>query len=119
MNASQSNIAELTNIAEEVGATVIEGNLRYPSPTGGWQLGEIDLNEYLAQHRDKKVALIIAVVDEDTEDDTYICGICGFTMNELGECPRCKMQNAENAKQLQQHSLFDEVRNLLGGDDET
>ncbi len=38
-----ANAAELANIAQEVGAEVLRGALRYPSETGGWQLGDVDL----------------------------------------------------------------------------
>jgi hypothetical protein len=34
-------------IARKFGAEVVEGNLRYPSKTGNWQLGEVDLGEHL------------------------------------------------------------------------
>jgi hypothetical protein len=33
-----ANANELATIACEVGAEVVEGDLRYPSETGGWQL---------------------------------------------------------------------------------
>lgn len=111
-----SNASELANIAQEIGAEVLEGNLTYPSDTGNWQLSEIDLSEYLARFRNKKVMVIIAPMGE-TDPDTFTCGICGFVMTELGECPRCKMQNDQNAKRWEQRALFDEVRDLLGGDE--
>ena len=38
-----ANAEELANIAEEVGAEVLRGALRYPSDSGGWQLGDVDL----------------------------------------------------------------------------
>ena len=34
----------------EVGADVLEGDLRYPSETGGWRLGDLDLSEYLDRY---------------------------------------------------------------------
>jgi hypothetical protein len=34
--------SELATIAREVGAEVLEGNLRYPS--GSWQLGDVDFD---------------------------------------------------------------------------
>ncbi len=66
-----SNAAELAAIAAEVGAEVITGVLRYPSESGGLQLGAVDLGEYLARHRDRRLVLIIAAVDEseDTVQD--------------------------------------------------
>ncbi len=38
-----TNVEELANIAEETGAEVLRGPLRYPSDTGGWQLGSQSL----------------------------------------------------------------------------
>jgi hypothetical protein len=34
--------------------------------------------------------LIIAPIGE-AEPPTYTCGVCGFVMNEVGECPRCRV----------------------------
>ncbi len=52
------NADELANIAEETGAEVLRSDvaipmalyprpLRYPSETGGWQLGDLDLSAHL------------------------------------------------------------------------
>ncbi len=45
MPINPANATELATIAREVGAEVVEGNLRYPSVTGSWQLGDMDLGE--------------------------------------------------------------------------
>ena len=87
-----TNAEELANIAEETGAEVIRGPLRYPSETGSWQLGDVDLNEHLWQYRDHEVTLILAVTGE-AEPERFVCGICGFVMDELDDCPRCKLLN--------------------------
>ncbi len=116
MPVNPSNSSELANIAREVGAEVIEGDLTYPSPSGGWQVDAIDLSEYLARFKDKKVMLILAPVG-DAEEERFVCGICGFAMNSLGECPRCKLHNEEAVSGFRQRALFDEVRKLLGQDD--
>jgi len=44
-----TNAEEIANIAGETGAEVLRGPLRYPSETGGWQLGDLDLSEHLAK----------------------------------------------------------------------
>ena len=36
----------IAEFAEETGAEVLRGVLRYPSESGGWQLGDIDLSEH-------------------------------------------------------------------------
>jgi hypothetical protein len=58
------------------------GDLRYPSETGDWQLGNLDLGEYLDRYRDQRLVLIIAPVGE-AEPETYTCGICGFVMSDV------------------------------------
>ena len=37
---------ELAGIAQEIGAEVLRGTLRYPSETGSWQLGDADLSTW-------------------------------------------------------------------------
>jgi tRNA(Ile2) C34 agmatinyltransferase TiaS len=45
----------------------------------------------------------------DHEDaHKYTCDICGFAMNELGECPRCKQQIREDAQAIEDHRRLDE-----------
>jgi hypothetical protein len=73
---------ELADIARELGADVLEGTLRYPSATNGWQLGDIDLSENLDRYRDQRLVLIVAPIGE-AEPATYTCGVCGFVMNEV------------------------------------
>ena len=43
-----ANAEELANIAKETGAEVLRGPLRYPSYSGGWQLGDL-VSENLAR----------------------------------------------------------------------
>jgi hypothetical protein len=68
--------------------------LLYASETGGWQLGELDLSEYLDPYRDQRLVLIIAPMGQSAPQN-YTCGICGFVMSEVDEshreaahCPR-------------------------------
>jgi hypothetical protein len=49
-----ANVEELATIAQETGAGVLRGALRYPSESGDWQLGELDLSEHLEQYRDQE-----------------------------------------------------------------
>jgi hypothetical protein len=51
MPANPANATELATNAREVDAEVMEGDLRYPSVTGSWQLGDVDLGEYLDRQR--------------------------------------------------------------------
>jgi hypothetical protein len=59
-----ANVEEVANVAREVGAEVLRGSLTYPSETGGLQLGDLDLSEYLHKYRDCEITLIIAATGE-------------------------------------------------------
>ena len=112
-----ANAEELANIAQETGAEVFRGALRYPSESGGWQLGDVDLSEYLEKYRDREVVLIIASVGE-VGKEKVTCGICGFALNEASECPRCKLIVEETARDTQarqemREALFKEVEEIL------
>jgi len=114
-----ANAEELANIAEETGAEVLRGALRYPSYSGGWQLGDIDFSEHLAKYRDHEVVVIIASVGKagEVQKEKYICGICGFALNELRECPRCKLQIEKTARGLRvrqrRAELFREIDEIV------
>jgi len=114
-----ANAEELSTIAQEVGAEVLRGSLRYPSEGGGWQLGDVDLDEHLGKYRDREVVVIIASVGE-AEAKQITCGICGFALDEVSECPRCKLIAEETAKELKarqeaHEALFREVNEILEG----
>jgi hypothetical protein len=117
-----ANVEEVANVAREVGAEVLRGPLTYPSETGGLQLGDLDLSEYLHKYRDCEITLIIAATGE-AEEKPAVCGICGFAMGEVGECPRCKLMNEEAARQIrarqeERAALFREIEDVLRGDDD-
>ena len=105
-----ANAEEIAQIAEETGAEVLRGDLRYPSYSGGWQLGDIDLSEHFAKYRDHEIVIVIASVGKagQVERERYVCGICGFALTELGECPRCKMRIERTARGLRQRKQRDE-----------
>jgi hypothetical protein len=61
--------------------------------------------------------LIIAPIGE-AEAATYTCGICGFVMNEVGECPRCKLAAEAEVQSVSEGAdILDQVRELLDGAD--
>ena len=119
MDVDPANVQELANIALEVGADILRGDLRYPSDSGSWQLGDLDLSEYLDRYRDQQVVVIIAPLGP-APDPTYTCGICGFVMNEVGECPRCKLIIEQTAEGWRREgpALIDDVKAFLARDDD-
>jgi tRNA(Ile2) C34 agmatinyltransferase TiaS len=48
---------------------------------------------------------------------TFTCGICGFVMNDAGECPRCKLEIAERAAATvdtgEERDVIDQVADWL------
>jgi len=104
------NTEELANIAQETGAEVLRGALRCPSETGGWQLGDVDLSEHLDKYRGRDVVMIIAPTGKAGMEQ-FICGICGFVMDEAGECPRCKLVAEETAGDIESQQA--EMRRTL------
>ena len=117
-----ANAEELANIGRETGAEVIRGPLRYPSREGSWQLGDVDLGEHLWQYRDHKVTLILAMTGE-AEPERFVCGICGFVMDELGDCPRCRLLNraiagAIKAWRAGKEEMLREVEEIMRDEEE-
>jgi hypothetical protein len=113
-----ANGRELAQIAQEVGAVAIDGALRYPSETGSWQIGDVDLGEFLAQYRDHQVVLIIAPLGP-ADPDAVLCGICGFPLSEVGRCPRCALLTQDEAatirRAVDEERLLDEIEEHLAG----
>jgi hypothetical protein len=117
--ASRNLLASPTKSAP-MSSKVLSGALRYPSDTGGWQLGDPDLGEYLDRYRDRRLVLIIAPVG-DAEAAIYTCDICGFVYCERGGCPRCRLAIEEESEGLDGEEdipdILDQVRELLRGAD--
>ena len=57
-----ANAEAIAEFAEETGAEVLRGALRYPSESGGWQLGDIGFGEHLARYRAHELVIVIASV---------------------------------------------------------
>ena len=121
MYVDAANASELAKISREVGAEVLEGNLRYPSRSGSWQLGDVDLGEHLDHYRDQRLMVVLVPLGA-AEKEAVTCGICGFVMDEAGECPRCKLIAEERARELENEArerdqLFDDIQEFLEGDE--
>lgn len=116
-----ANAEELARIAEETGADVLRGRLRYPGNSCTWDLGDVALSAHLERYRDQQVTIIIAATGE-AEPETFTCGICGFVLNAAGECPRCKQINrltaaAMTAKPEEIAAILAKAREILESED--
>lgn len=112
---------QLVTTAVEAGAETLRGPLRYPSETGGWQLGDLDLSEHLCRYRDQELVVIIAATGQ-AEDDPIVCGICGFVTDEVSDCPRCKLATEKAARRIrrqqeaEQKAMLQEAEEILRDD---
>ena len=98
----KSNAEELALIAQEIGAEVIRGPVRYPSDTGDIEVGGVDIGECLYELKDQEVMLVIAPVGP-VEELPVICGLCR-TPYDGDECPTCR-QEREDAKRVIEERL--------------
>lgn len=118
-----ATLSHLAAIALQAGADVIDGTLHYPSDTGGWQIGGIDLEEYLEQFQDQRIVLIVAPLG-DNDPHAYRCQVCGTVLSEGGDCPECKRMEEEQPQYYDQWAdeqrLLRQIENNLrrqGGQD--
>ena len=119
MPTNPANATELAAIAREIGGEVLEGDLRYPSETGNWQLGDVDLGEHLDRYRDRPMMVVLVPLG-DAESETFTCGVCGLVVDSLQACPRCKMMLdeaiGEYDRQMQEREdLFEDIEDFLDG----
>ena len=89
----RENAEELASIAEEIGAEVIRGALRYPGREGGFEIGDVDIGELLYELKGQEVVIVIAPLGPVEEPPT-ICRLCR-TPYEGKECPVCKTEKGE------------------------
>jgi hypothetical protein len=49
------------------------------------------------------------------ETEPVICGICGFVMDEVQECPRCKLivEEATREVEREREELFEDIEDYL------
>ena len=99
---------ELALIAQEIGAEVIRGPVRYPSEMGDIAVGDVDIGEYLYELKDQEVMLIIAPLGP-VEELPVICGLCRTPYTD-DQCPTCKTER-EDAKRLIQRRLREDREN--------
>jgi len=96
------NAERLAAIAQEIGAEVIRGPVRYPGELGDIELGGVDIGEYLYELKDQEVMLVIAPLGPGAELP-IICGL-SRTPYKDDECPTCRVER-EDAKRVIEERL--------------
>ena len=98
----RENAEELALMAQEIGAEVIRGQVRYPSNTGDIEVGGVDIGEYLYELKGEEVMVIVAPLGP-AQEPPVICGLC-WTPYDGKECPTCKAER-EAAKRVIEERL--------------
>ena len=101
----RSNAEELAIIAQEIGAEVIRGPVRYPSEMGDIAVGDVDIGEYLYELKDQEVVLVVAPIGP-VEGLPIICGLCG-TPYQDDECPTCRTEREDAKRVIEQRLRHD------------
>lgn len=96
----RENAEELAVIAEEIGAQVIRGGVRYPGRQGGFEVGKVDIEQLPCEVEDQEVVMIVAPLGP-VEELPSICGLCG-TPYEEKECPACKAEREEAKRVIEE-----------------
>ena len=89
----KSSAKELALIAQEIGAEVIPGPVRYPSEMGDIPVGGVDIGEYPHDLKDQEAMLVIAPLGP-VEELSLICGLCR-TPYQDDECPTCRTERED------------------------
>jgi hypothetical protein len=99
---------------EEGEAEVLRGVLHRANSGRGWQVAGIDLNGFLARYLGHKVVIVVASTDKarEVEPNRVVCATCGFPLDDLGECLRCRLYTVERARQ-QREELFQEIDRIV------
>jgi hypothetical protein len=79
------------------------------------------LSEHLSKYRDCEVTVIIATTGK-AEPERVVCGVCGFVLDEVKDCPRCKqldeaIAGGMRARQEERAAMLREVEEILRGED--
>jgi hypothetical protein len=61
---------------------------------------------------------VIIAATGKAEPERFVCGICGFVMDTVGDCPRCKLLDGAiagsiRARQEERAAMLREVEEIL------
>jgi hypothetical protein len=103
----------------ESGADLLRGALRYDEKSGNWYLGDVNMTPHLARYRDHEVMIVIAPLGKADvhEEPRLVCDICGCTLDNMGDCPRCQLHFVQAARhrreRVQRDILFSEIDQIV------
>jgi hypothetical protein len=101
-----SDAEGLASAAQETGARVLRGPVRYAAREGSLHVGEVEIDELLHEMAAEEVLLILAPVGPAPEEGA-VCPL-GHRTYQGDECPQCWAEKEEAKRVLQERLLFDE-----------
>lgn len=81
-------ILKLASAAYEMKLDVMNGVLTRDT-AGRWQIGKQDLADWLANHENEELVLVLGSLDDERPVATRTCRTCGRDYTEM-ECPHCR-----------------------------
>ena len=125
--------------AERGGPELLRGVLRCEQEGASWRLGDVELASHLARYRGRCVMIVIAPLGksgarpgglavEPTDASAgesigarasahLACDICGCALDDLGDCPRCRLRLLQASSQLrariQREAFFHEIDRIV------
>ncbi|MBP7999321.1 MAG: hypothetical protein KA314_18250 [Chloroflexi bacterium] len=81
-------ILKLASMAYEMDLDVLKGIVRRDA-SGRWQVGEQDVHQWLAQHEQEDIVLVLGSLADERPVEVRTCRTCGRDYTEM-DCPHCR-----------------------------
>ena len=96
----------LASVAQEMGARVLRGPVRYAAFGGSPHVGDVEIDDLLHEMAAHEVLVIIAPLGLAREP-RLLCPLCRRAY-QGGECPVCRAEQEEAKRSQEDRLLFDE-----------
>ena len=96
----------LASAAQEMGARVLRGPVRYAAPGATLHVGDVEIDDLLHEMAAHEVLVIIAPLGLAQEPRLF-CPLCGRAY-QGGECPVCRAEQEDAKRSQEERLLFDE-----------
>ena len=96
----------LASAAQEMGASVLRGPVRYGAFGGSLHVGDVEIDDLLHEMAAHEVLVIIAPLGLAREP-RLLCPLCGRAY-QGGECPVCRAEQEEAKRLVEERLLFDD-----------
>jgi hypothetical protein len=85
----KASIRDLTKAAYKLDGRFMDGVVHQDPESGRWMVGDTPIEEWLRQHEDREVTLIVLEMESDRPMASKVCQTCGRTYTDVA-CPHCR-----------------------------